>query len=120
FGAGLLDALAQVAVDGQPVLLVAYDSEYPEPLRAKRDTPDCAGVAMLLTPSPSGALGQLTVAPTTDAAEALADASLDALRQAIPAMRALPLLRHMARGQAGEAVLDYLAPMQLRAAWTPC
>ena len=27
FGAGLLDALAQVVVDRQPTLLIAYDSE---------------------------------------------------------------------------------------------
>jgi hypothetical protein len=50
FGAGLLDALGQVVVDRQPSLLIAYDSEYPEPLFAKRPVPDVAGVALLLTP----------------------------------------------------------------------
>ena len=50
FGAGLLDALGQVVMDAQPTLLIAYDSEYPEPLHSKRDTPDCAGVALLLMP----------------------------------------------------------------------
>ena len=120
FGAGLLDALAQVAVDGQPVLLIAYDSEYPEPLRAKRDTPDCGAVALLLSPDAEGALGVLTVAPTTEAAEPMAGASLEALRTSIPAMRALPLLRRVAAGQGGEVVLDYLAPMQLRVEWRPC
>ena len=120
FGAGLLDALAQVAVDGQPVLLIAYDSEYPEPLRAKRDTPDCGAVALLLSPEAEGALGVLTVAPTTEAAEPMPGASLEALRTSIPAMRALPLLRRVAAGQGGEVVLDYLAPMQLRVGWQPC
>lgn len=120
FGAGLLDALAQVAVDGQPVLLIAYDSEYPEPLRAKRDTPDCGAVALLLSPEAEGALGVLTVAPTTEAAEPMPGASLEALRTSIPAMRALPLLRRVAAGQGGEVVLDYLAPMQLRVGWRPC
>lgn len=116
-GAGLLDALAQVAVDGQPVLLVAYDSEYPEPLHAKRDTPDCGGVALLLSPRSEGALGSITVTPTTDAAESLTEASLESLRRSIPAMRALPLLRRIARGESGMAVLDYLAPMQLSVDW---
>lgn len=120
FGAGLLDALAQVAVDGQPVLLIAYDSEYPAPLHAKRDTPDCGAVALLLSPGAEGALGAITVAPTTAAAEPLAEASLESLRGAIPAMRALPLLRRVARADAGAVVLDYLAPMQLQVAWQPC
>lgn len=120
FGAGLLDALAQVVIDARPVLLIAYDSEYPEPLHAKRDTPDCGGVALLLAPSGEGALGRLTVTPTTDAAERLADASLESLRRSIPALRALPLLQRMAGGAADETVLDYLAPMQLRVGWQPC
>ena len=42
FGAGLLDALAQVVVDRQPTLLIAYDSEYPEPLHSQARSPDCA------------------------------------------------------------------------------
>ena len=50
----------------------------------------------------------------------MSDASLEALRITIPAMRALPLLRRVAAGQGGEVVLDYLAPMQLRAGWQPC
>ena len=120
FGAGLLDALAQVAVDGQPVLLIAYDSEYPAPLHAKRDTPDCGAVALLLSPNPEGSMGAITVAPTTVAADPLADASLESLRGAIPAMRALPLLRRVARGEPGAVVLDYLVPMQLGVEWRPC
>src|ERR1700721_1877916 len=50
FGAGLLEAMTQVAVDRLPVLLVAYDSEYPQPLHAKRPIPDAFGIAMGLTP----------------------------------------------------------------------
>ena len=117
FGAGLLDALAQVAIDGQPVLLVAYDSEYPPPLHAKRATPDCAGVALLLSPWAAGALGAITVAPTNEAPTPLFDASLESLRHSIPAMRALPLLHRIARNEPGAIVLDYLAPMQLIVDW---
>jgi hypothetical protein len=115
FGAGLLDALAQVAMDGQPVLLVAYDSEYPEPLHALRDTPDCGGVALLLSAQRSEAsLASITVAPSTLLAESLEQPALEGMRQNIPALRALPLLRRLACGITGPVVLDYLAPMQLQ------
>lgn len=50
FGAGLLEALTQVVVEGTPVLLVAYDIGYPEPLRTVRPIPDAFGVAMVLAP----------------------------------------------------------------------
>ena len=50
FGAALLEALTQVVVDRVPVLLVAYDSGYPEPLHAVRPIPDAFGVAMVLAP----------------------------------------------------------------------
>ena len=121
FGAGLLDALGQVAADGAAVLLVAYDSEYPQPLHAKRDTPDCGGVALLLSPKPGPhSLAEIQVAPTRGAADRLTDARLEALRIAIPALRALPLLQHLAQGRAGTVCLDYLPPLQLQVGVRPC
>lgn len=121
FGAGLLDALAQVALARTPVLLIAYDSEYPEPLHAKRDTPDCGGVALLLSAARSErALAAIRVSPTADVAAQLADPELEALRTSIPALRALPLLKRLANGQRGRVCLDYLAPMQLVADVEPC
>lgn len=121
FGAGLLDALGQVVLDRQPTLLVAYDSEYPQPLHAKRDTPDCGGVALLLTPERSErSLASITVSPTGEAAEPLANAGLETLRTAIPALRALPLLRKLAREEGGHVRLDYLPPMQLAVEVAPC
>jgi hypothetical protein len=115
FGAGLIDAMGQVVLDRQPTLLIAYDSEYPEPLRAKRDTPDCGGVALLLSPERGPhSVACIQVSPTTAAAQTLADPALETLRQQIPALRALPLLRALAKGSAETVVLDYLAPMQLK------
>ena len=115
FGAGLIDALGQVVLDRQPTLLIAYDSEYPEPLFAKRPVPDVAGVSLLLTPERSErSLASITVTPTSAVAEPLDDAALEALRVSIPALRALPLLQKLARGEAGEVCLDYLPPMQLK------
>lgn len=114
FGAGLLDALGQVVIDGQPTLLIAYDSEYPEPLHSKRDTPDCAGVALLLTAEKTArSLAQITLSPTTAKADTLPVADMENLRTAIPALRSLPLLAMLARGESGPVCLDYLPPMQL-------
>lgn len=121
FGAGLLDALAQVALARRPLLLIAYDSEYPEPLHAKRDTPDCGGVALLLSAERSTrSLAAIHVSPTGDAAEKLADAGLEALRTSIPALRALPLLKRLASDERGRVALDYLPPMQLLVDIEPC
>jgi hypothetical protein len=121
FGAGLIDALGQVVVDRQTTLLIAYDSEYPEPLFAKRPVPDVAGVALLLTPERGErSLASITITPTSDAADSLADAALEDLRTAIPALRALPLLQKLARGEAGKVCLDYLPPMQLLVDIGPC
>lgn len=121
FGAGLLDALGQVVVDRQPTLLIAYDSEYPEPLHAKRDTPDCGGVALLLTPERTArSLARIDVSPSPAPAASLADSDLENLRHNIPALRSLPLLQMLARGEAGGICLDYLPPMQLQVDLQPC
>ncbi|MDE2441062.1 MAG: beta-ketoacyl synthase chain length factor [Betaproteobacteria bacterium] len=121
FGAGLLDALGQVVLDRQTTLLIAYDSEYPEPLFAKRPVPDVAGVGLLLTPERTErSLAQLTVTPSTDNAATLSEPALENLRTAIPALRALPLLRKLALGEGGDVCLDYLPPMQLSITIQPC
>ena len=121
FGAGLLDALAQVIVDQQTTLLIAYDSEYPEPLHSKRNTPDCGGVALLLTPHKTArSLAQITVSASSSQAETMAASDLEALRSNIPALRSLPLLQMLARGESGSVCLDYLSPMQLSVALQLC
>ena len=114
FGAGLLDALGQVIVDQQATLLIAYDSEYPEPLHSKRNTPDCGGVALLLTPHQSArSLAKITVSPSAASGQGMAASELEALRTSIPALRSLPLLQMLARGESGSVCLDYLPPLQL-------
>lgn len=114
FGAGLLDALAQVALDHQPTLLLAYDSEYPEPLHAARPIPDCAGVALRLEHEPSPqALARITAWTSDLPATPWHPAALGALCAAIPALRALPLLERLAQCRGGEVCLDYLPHLQL-------
>jgi hypothetical protein len=121
FGAGLLEALTQVVVDNSRSLLLAYDTPYPEPLHSARPIPDAFGVALVLAPRRSAqALAQICVSLTDAAAERLDDATLEALRVAIPAARSLPLLRRIAQRQAAHVVLDYLDSARLAVAISPC
>ena len=114
FGAGLLEALAQVAVDEAPVLLVAYDSEYPQPLHAKRPVADAFGVALLLiAPAMGSALPRLRVSLSDAPAATMDDAGLESLRASIPAARSLPLLERLAQRRAGTVLLDYLDTARL-------
>jgi hypothetical protein len=121
FSAGLLDALTQTVVDKKSVLLVAYDSEYPQPLHAKRPIPDALGVAMMLTPDRcETSLARLDVSLTDAACGTMSDPALEALRVAIPAARALPMLQLLATGAAGLAILDYLDMSRLAVQVQPC
>lgn len=118
FSAGLLEAITQAVVDDTPVLLVAYDTHYPEPLHSKRPVPDTLGVALVLSPRRSvRSLARITL-PSADcltdtAAAVMDDPALEFLRQTIPAARALPLLQLIANQQAATVALDYLDDMQL-------
>jgi hypothetical protein len=121
FGAGLLEALAQVAVDRVPVLMVAYDTEYPEPIHSKRPFPDAFGTALVLTPGEernSSAHIEATLGPGS--LDSMSDARLEALRTSIPAARSLPLLRQLALGLSGRAVLEYLDVAHLIVEVEPC
>jgi hypothetical protein len=118
FAAGLLEAMTQAVVDDGPVLLVAYDTDYPEPLRSKRAVPDTMGVALIISPRRSEhSQASITIEGanclTTAAADTMDEAALEFLRQTIPAARALPLLQAIALKQAASLSLDYLDGMQL-------
>jgi hypothetical protein len=109
FVAGLLEVLTQTAVDRQSVLLVAYDTEYPPPLHAKRPIPDALGVSMVLTPEKSASsIARIDLTLTDEPCDKMSDPTLETLRGAIPAARSLPLLRLLALGASGRAILDYL------------
>ena len=116
FAAGLLEALVLVTVERLPVLLSAYETTYPEPLRAKRPVPDSFGMALVLTPTPAPDARARLAARLCDPgapADRLADPRLEALRTAVPAARSLPLLRLLARGEPGEVVLDYIGEQRM-------
>jgi len=120
FGAGLLEALARLADDpALPVVLVAYDAPYPEPLHAARPVPEPFAVAMVLEAEQGGAGPIVRAGITRDAPQTMANAELERVRREIPAARALPLLELLARGEPGHAALDYLDRLALRVEVAP-
>jgi hypothetical protein len=121
FGAGLLEAMVQVAVDEESLLLVAYDTEYPEPINSVRPLPDAFGVALVLTPHRQrSSIAQMELSLGQDSADTLADPQLEGMRTSIPAARCLPLLLQLARREAGAVVLDYLDVSRLVLNVAPC
>jgi hypothetical protein len=121
FAAGLLETLTQVAIERTCVLLIAYDSQYPEPLHAARPIPDAFGVALLLSAERrSGSLARLAASFSEAPAGGLADAALESVRVAIPAARSLPLLAAVAAGESARIVIDYLEPLRLAVEVEPC
>lgn len=109
FGAGLLEAMAQVAADRTPVLLIVADTSYPEPLHAARPIPDAFGVALLLSPQAGErTLARIALELRAEPATTMDEAALEALRAAIPAARSLPLLAALARRETARVALDYL------------
>jgi hypothetical protein len=121
FGAGLLEALTQVAVERTPLLLLAYDTQYPEPLNAKRPIPDAFGVALVLAPEARAAtLAKLTAMLTASGADRMSEPRLEEMRASIPAARSLPLLSKLARRESGRVTLDYLRHARLALEVEPC
>ena len=119
FGAGMVEAATQVQATNAPVLLVASDTPYPEPLNTCRPLPDNFGVALMLVPTRSDRSLATFEIGLADAVRAGAvarcsDASLEALRAAVPAAAALPLLQALARGDEGQIVLDLMPALKLR------
>lgn len=107
FAAGLLEAATRlVAEPGTQVLLVAYDAPYPEPLASARPIADAFGVAFVLDGADGGP--RLAMRLSAEPATPMDDPSLEALRRSIPAARALPLLRLLARGESGRVAIEYL------------
>ncbi len=125
FAAGLLDALVQVRTSGADVLLLVYDTDYPEPLRSARPIPDSFGVALLLAPQPAAvSVARVAVDPSSACLPAPADGlghpGLEALRAAVPAARSLVLLDSVARAAPARVRLDYLPGRPLEVDVSPC
>jgi hypothetical protein len=121
FGAALLEAAAQLTADKRPMLLVAYDKAYPEPLNHARPIAEGFGVALVLAPQEnSHSVARLTLdvteGPTVDSM--MADERLERLRRENPAARALPLLGALARAVPETVILESAPGLSLRLAVT--
>jgi hypothetical protein len=114
FAAGLLEAMGRLAQDpALPVVLIAYDAPYPEPLHAVRPVPDSFAVALVLNAAGSQRGMPIAVEITREAASPMDDAALDGVRASIPAARALPLLAQLARPTCGRVAIEYLDGLAL-------
>ena len=115
FSAGLLEAATQAISAKAPVLLIAYDTPYPEPLRAMRPIAHSMGVALVISPQPTSAtVASLQISLGKGQPSAMRDPELEALRTNVPAARCLPLLQAIACGQKNvELVLDLFDNQQL-------
>lgn len=122
FAAGLLEAAVQATVERCPVVLVAYDVQYPEPLCDVRPIGGDLAVALVLASEPSGAALagiELRLRPRSGVVSIMPSASLEALRQSTPAARSLPLLAALACRTKAAVTLNYLADMTLALDFTP-
>lgn len=107
FAAGLLEAAVQVHSTNAPVLLVACDVPYPQPLHALRPVEDVMAIALVLAPASSNGRA-LTIELTRGDAPITrcTDAEFEALRAGIPAARALPLLQALIADASRSFVLE--------------
>jgi Beta-ketoacyl synthase, N-terminal domain len=111
FAAGLLEAAVQCHATQAPVLLVACDVPYPEPLHSVRPVADVFAVAVVLSPTVGR---QLQIELTSEMSiTTCTHAALEALRQTIPAARALPMLQALAGDSGASVVIEGLPGMAL-------
>lgn len=109
FAVGLLEAATQVSVERTPVLLVAYDLPYPQPLFAVRPIAEPLAVALVLTAERRPqALACWRIAIATGRVSSPLPSALAQQLGQNPAGRALPLLAALARGGAEPVYIEYL------------
>jgi Beta-ketoacyl synthase, N-terminal domain len=115
FSAGFLEACTQAATADAPVILIAYDTPYPEPLRAVRPILHSMGVALLISPRHTPqSIAKVHVSLGQSKANEMQNVDLEALRHNIPAARSLPLLMAVAnKAKYAELALDLFTNQQL-------
>jgi hypothetical protein len=122
FGAGLVEALGQVATTAAEVALIAYDLDYPPPLHAVRPMAAPFAVALLLAPDTAAtpAIARLGVRLGKGPPGTLTEPALERLRSANPAAQGLVLCAAVASGAATTVHVGYLAPATLALEVAPC
>jgi hypothetical protein len=107
FGAGLLEAAAQVVTESRPVLLVAYDLPYPPPLSSLWNVPAPFCAAFALVPAGQSADPVLDIRLAGERLDADWPDGVPAALRSNPAAAAVPVLALLARSNGGSAVLPY-------------
>lgn len=98
FAAGLLEAAVQCSVEKKPVLLVAYDAPYPEPLNGARPITDQFAISLLLSPAATAnSLVGISLSLDKTAPTLMRNPVLEGVRRGIPAARCLPLMQVLAQ-----------------------
>ncbi len=117
FGAGLLEAAAQIVTEHEAALLISFDLPYPAPLHAFRPIHGALGIALLLARErgdQAWASLEVTVSDCATAPTVCADPQLERLRAHNPTGRALPLLAALAAGIEAQISLEYVAQQTLQ------
>ena len=98
-----------------PVLLIAYDTPYPEPLRTTRPIGHSMAVALVVNHQRTNAtVASLHISLGRARVSVMPETHLEALRINIPAARCLPLLRAIAGDENNaELALDLFDNQQL-------
>jgi hypothetical protein len=97
FAVGLLEAVTQCFVDRKPVLYVAYDTPYPEPLHGTRPIADQFAVAMVLHPEATQrCMARIELSLSKEKPSHMHARELDEICNSIPAARCLPMLQAIA------------------------
>ena len=115
FSAGFLEACTQAVTAEEPVILIAYDTPYPEPLRTVRPILHSMGVTLLISPRPTTqSIAKVHVSLGRSQVSDIQNVDLEALRQNVPAARSLPLLVAIAnKVKYAELALDLFTNQQL-------
>ncbi|CAL62989.1 Conserved hypothetical protein [Herminiimonas arsenicoxydans] len=119
FAVGLLEAAVQCSVEKRPVLLVAYDTPYPEPIHGVRPIADQFAVSMLLTPeATTTSMTAIALDLHRTSLTTMENSALENVRSGIPAARALPLMQSLAQLpvhiSAPDIYLEYVNDQSLR------
>ncbi len=121
FAAGLIEAVSLVEVLRNEVMLIAYDMDYPSPLRELRPIEDAFAVALLLQPgSGPGSIARLACSFGSESVTGMRRPELESLRRSAPAARSLPMLELIASGRSGVVNLEYLDTLSLSVSVAPC
>lgn len=122
FAVGLVEAVSQVQVERDHVLLISYDAPYPDPLGGMRRLTAPFGVGLLLSRARSAqsiARFDLDLGGASTDISQMRDPMLEALRNGNPCAHALPLLEAIAIAKPAAVVLERNARQMLAIAVEP-